>query len=171
MILYKVDNSSKTYKIIEKILDNPLDDYYLFPRKSGVTTAIANVVSRSSGKCAYLGQSGILDYISISILKQKLNHREFYADGRSLIRDYIVGEPLDILYVDNRYWIYDKSVSSEFLYKLSMVAKKIVFIATVDFDGISNIHIPKDKTLQIIQFAYDDDNDYNELLYNSKYSL
>jgi len=156
MILYRTKERQQTHKIIEKILKNPKCDYYLFPRQYGITTAMINLVNQGNGKYGYLGRQ---------VNCNGLNHKLFYSSFQPLIRDHMVGgESFDILFIDNRYWIWDKPLTDFEIQKLSIVAKKIVFVATIEFDGISNINIPKNKSLQIIQFSADDDNDYMELL-------
>lgn len=48
--------------------------------------------------------------------------------------------------------------------KLKVMAKRIVYVATINFDGISNVNIPSNKKLQIVQFAVEDDKRYAQML-------
>jgi hypothetical protein len=156
MILYRLKEREQTHKIIENILRNPDCDYYLFPRQYGVSTAIVNLVNEGNGKYGYLGNQRLISGLS---------HKLFYSSFGPLIRDHMVGgESFDILFVDNRYWIWDNPLSEFEINKLGIAASRVVFVATIEFEGISNIQIPKNKKLQIIQFSADDDQRYAELL-------
>lgn len=164
MILYNVKNREDTHKIIENILINPDSDYYLFPRQYGITTAMVNIVNQGGGKYAYLGQSGRLDEIKRIAKNDRLNHKLFHCEYASIIRNGMIGEPFELLYIDNRYWIFDKPLDEQKIMKLKVMAKRIVYVAAIDFDGISNVNIPSNKKLQIVQFAVEDDKRYAQML-------
>lgn len=155
MLLLSCVHKDDTHLVIKDLLLNPDCDYYLFPRQCGVTTAVAGIVNQSVGKCLYLGDLDAVKNVKSKYIGSKidLNTGWFYSNASHIVRDYAMKDGCDILYIDNKYWLWESPLSKAALDKLSIAAKKIVFVSTIGDEGIKNVHIDNNHKLQIVQFS------------------